>query len=109
MLIQLLLLENSDDFFFGNQMLAQCVYFGFCIGEVSRPTKILRRNIPDQLPKEREIRLRSEGDSPHFPPAEDRAGQVQALQPEATPDRFAVVRFNGNRGTYRGKSRPERG
>lgn len=33
------LLENSDDFVFDNQMLTQCVYFGFRIGEVSCPTK----------------------------------------------------------------------
>ncbi len=38
-LIDLPLLENSDDFVFDNQMLAQCVYFGFRIGEVSCPTK----------------------------------------------------------------------
>ena len=31
--------ENSDDFVFDNQMLAQCVYFGFRVGEVSCPTK----------------------------------------------------------------------
>ena len=33
------LLENSADFVFDNQMLAQCVHFGFRIGEVSCPTK----------------------------------------------------------------------
>ncbi len=33
------LLENSDDFVFDNEMLAQCVFFGFRIGEVSCPTK----------------------------------------------------------------------
>jgi glycosyltransferase involved in cell wall biosynthesis len=33
------LLENSDDFVFDNQVLAQCAYFGFRIGEVSCPTK----------------------------------------------------------------------
>jgi glycosyltransferase involved in cell wall biosynthesis len=33
------LLENSDDFVFDNQVLAQCVHFGFRIGEVSCPTK----------------------------------------------------------------------
>ncbi len=33
------LAENSPDFVFDNQMLAQCVYFGFRIGEVSCPTK----------------------------------------------------------------------
>src|SRR5499425_2368524 len=38
-LTELPLLENSDDFVFDNQMLAQCVHFGFKIGEVSCPTK----------------------------------------------------------------------
>jgi glycosyltransferase involved in cell wall biosynthesis len=30
---------NSDDFVFDNEMLAQAVYFGFSIGEISCPTK----------------------------------------------------------------------
>src|SRR6202023_868256 len=38
-LLDLPLLENSDDFVFDNQVLAQCVNFGFHIGEVSCPTK----------------------------------------------------------------------
>ena len=38
-LSRLPLRENSDDFVFDNQLLAQCVYFGFRIGEVSCPTK----------------------------------------------------------------------
>ncbi len=38
-LTDLPLLENSSDFVFDNQMLAQCVCFGFRIGEVSCPTK----------------------------------------------------------------------
>ncbi|HUV68086.1 MAG TPA: glycosyltransferase family 2 protein [Terracidiphilus sp.] len=33
------LLENSDDFVFDNQMIAQAVIFGFKIGEISCPTK----------------------------------------------------------------------
>jgi glycosyltransferase involved in cell wall biosynthesis len=33
------LLENSDDFVFDNQMIAQAVTFGFRIGEISCPTK----------------------------------------------------------------------
>jgi glycosyltransferase involved in cell wall biosynthesis len=33
------LLENSDDFVFDNQILAQALYFGFSIGEISCPTK----------------------------------------------------------------------
>lgn len=38
-LLNLPLVENSDDFVFDNQMLAQCVHFGFRIGEVSCPTR----------------------------------------------------------------------
>jgi glycosyltransferase involved in cell wall biosynthesis len=41
-LCELPLLENSDDFVFDNQMLAQCVHFGFRIGEVSCPTKYFK-------------------------------------------------------------------
>lgn len=33
------LLENSDDFVFDNQMIAQAAVFGFRIGEISCPTK----------------------------------------------------------------------
>lgn len=36
---ELPLLENSDDFVFDNQMLAQAHYFGYSIGELSCPTK----------------------------------------------------------------------
>lgn len=32
------LLENSDDFAFDNQMLVQCIYFEYPIGEISCPT-----------------------------------------------------------------------
>ena len=38
-LVRLPLLENSDDFVFDNEILAQAVYFGLRIGEVSCPTK----------------------------------------------------------------------
>jgi len=38
-LTELPLVENSDDFVFDSQILAQCVHFGFRIGEVSCPTK----------------------------------------------------------------------
>jgi glycosyltransferase involved in cell wall biosynthesis len=31
--------ENSDDFVFDNQMLAQVIYFGYRVGEVSCPTR----------------------------------------------------------------------
>jgi glycosyltransferase involved in cell wall biosynthesis len=38
-LLNVPLLENSDDFVFDNEMLAQCIYFSYRIGEVSCPTK----------------------------------------------------------------------
>ena len=41
-LLKLPLIENSDDFVFDNQMLAQCVHFGFRVGEVSCPTKYFK-------------------------------------------------------------------
>jgi len=41
-LMNLPLLENSDDFVFDNEMLAQAIYFGYRIGEVSCPTKYFK-------------------------------------------------------------------
>lgn len=38
-LTNLPLLENSDDFVFDNEVLAQCIFFGYSIGEISCPTK----------------------------------------------------------------------
>ena len=38
-LLNLPLMENSDDFVFDNQMLAQIMFFNYRIGEVSCPTK----------------------------------------------------------------------
>ncbi len=38
-LINLPILENSDDFVFDNEILAQCICFGYRIGEISCPTK----------------------------------------------------------------------
>jgi glycosyltransferase involved in cell wall biosynthesis len=38
-LLNLPLLENSDDFVFDNEILAQSIYFGYRVGEVSCPTK----------------------------------------------------------------------
>jgi len=41
-LMTLPLNENSNDFVFDNQMLAQIAYFGFSIGELSCPTKYFK-------------------------------------------------------------------
>jgi glycosyltransferase involved in cell wall biosynthesis len=39
---QLPLSENSDDFVFDNEMVAQIIYFGYRIGEVSCPTRYFK-------------------------------------------------------------------
>jgi len=39
MILNLPLLENSDDFVFDNQMLAQAIYFGYRIGEITSPSR----------------------------------------------------------------------
>jgi len=36
---ELPILENSDDFLFDNEMLAQAIYFNFSVGEISCPTR----------------------------------------------------------------------
>ena len=46
LLMTLPLLENSDDFVFDNQMIAQAVMFGFRIGEISCPTKYFEEASP---------------------------------------------------------------
>src|SRR2546426_1338336 len=38
-LLKLPLFENADGFVFDNEVLAQCIYFGLRIGEISCPTK----------------------------------------------------------------------
>lgn len=38
-LLNLPILENSDDFIFDNQMLSQAVYFGLKIGEITAPSR----------------------------------------------------------------------
>jgi len=43
-LLKLPLLENSDDFIFDNQMLAQAIYFGYNIGELTVPSKYTKES-----------------------------------------------------------------
>jgi hypothetical protein len=49
------LLENSDDFVFDNQMIAQAVMFGFRIGEISCPTKYFEGSLIDQFQAQRRV------------------------------------------------------
>ncbi len=79
-LTELPLLENSDDFVFDNQMLAQCVHFGFRIGEVSCPTKYFEGSFVDQLPPQRELRIRSTRHNAAVCVSEDRTDPPAALQ-----------------------------
>ncbi len=43
-LLNLPLLENSDDFIFDNQMLAQAIYFGYRIGEITAPSSYTKES-----------------------------------------------------------------
>lgn len=43
-LLNLPLLENSDDFVFDNQILVQAVYFGYRAGEITAPSKYTRES-----------------------------------------------------------------
>jgi glycosyltransferase involved in cell wall biosynthesis len=43
-LLNLPLLENSDDFVFDNQILAQAVYFGYRIGEITAPSRYTKES-----------------------------------------------------------------
>jgi glycosyltransferase involved in cell wall biosynthesis len=43
-LLKLPLLENSDDFVFDNQMLAQAIYFGFHVGEMTAPSRYTKES-----------------------------------------------------------------
>lgn len=43
--------DNSDDFLFDNQLLAQAIFFGFRIGEISCPTRYFPEASSINLPK----------------------------------------------------------
>ncbi len=43
-LMNLPLLENSDDFVFDNQILAQIIYFGYRIGEITAPSQYTKES-----------------------------------------------------------------
>jgi uncharacterized radical SAM superfamily protein len=51
LLMQLDLEVNSDDFLFDNQMLAQILWFGYTIAEVSCPTKYFAEASSINLPR----------------------------------------------------------
>ena len=79
-LTELPLLENSDDFVFDNQMLAQCVHFGFRIGEVSCPTKYFEEASSINFRRSVRVRPRRAGHDSAVCPAEIRTGSLAALQ-----------------------------
>jgi glycosyltransferase involved in cell wall biosynthesis len=43
-LLNLPLLENSDNFLFDNQIIAQAIYFGYRIGEITTPSKYTKES-----------------------------------------------------------------
>ncbi len=72
------LLACSDDFVFDNQMLAQAVYFGFRIGEVSCPTKYFPEASSHQLPPQRDLRPRR---AAHLGPVPGRSAWASSARP----------------------------
>jgi glycosyltransferase involved in cell wall biosynthesis len=80
-LANLPLLENSDDFVFDNEMLAQCICFGYRIGELSCPTKYFGEAFLDRLLPERQVRLRSSQYNAQIPVARMGNRALQTLQP----------------------------
>ncbi len=54
--------ENSDDFLFDNEMLAQAIFFNLNVGEISCPTRVLPRGIFHQFQAIRCIRARGSVD-----------------------------------------------
>lgn len=50
-LTELPLLENSDDFVFDNEMLAQIIYFGYDISEMTCPTKYFKEASSISFPR----------------------------------------------------------
>jgi glycosyltransferase involved in cell wall biosynthesis len=71
-LLKLPLLENSDDFAFDNQILVQCIYFGFRIGEISCPTRYFEEASSINFPRSVKYGLRVLGSTFSF--ALQRAG-----------------------------------
>jgi hypothetical protein len=57
---------NSDDFVFDNQMLAQVIYFGFPIGEVSCPTRYFEEASSINFPRSVKYGLGVVATSVHF-------------------------------------------
>jgi glycosyltransferase involved in cell wall biosynthesis len=87
------LMENSDDFIFDNEMLAQVIFWGYGIGEVSCPTKyfpeaseinfwrkIFPRGLGDKFLAQRQVWDRLPADFAEVPPAKDAAGEIRYLR-----------------------------
>ena len=83
-LMELPLVENSDDFVFDNQMLAQCVHFGFRIGEVSCPTKYFGEPSSINFRRSVDVRIGSAADHDSVCPAELGYCEIPHLPSEGT-------------------------
>ena len=79
------LLENSDDFVFDNQMVAQAVMFGFHIGEISCPTKYFREASSINFQAERGVR------------AGRAVNDVRFCRPQMEASSFVAIRSDGQK------------
>ncbi len=76
--------RNSDDFVFDNEMLAQILWHGFTIGEVSCPTKYFDEASSINLSRSGEIWLWLSECGNEVPAGENGAGQAETVLPLIT-------------------------
>ena len=79
--------KTSDDFVFDNQMLAQCVIFGFRIGEVSCPTKYFEEASSINFRRSVQYGLGVRADLDAVSLAENGASPFRNLQSQRPPPR----------------------
>ena len=91
-LTRLPLLENSDDFVFDNQVLAQCVHFGFRIGEVSCPTKYFEEASSINFCAQRDVRRRRLANDTSVRTATMGRRKFPDFQREGSPPRTRTAR-----------------
>ena len=80
---------NSDDFVFDNQMIAQILWHGFTIGEVSCPTKVFQGGVVHQFPAQLQIRLWLPERRPEIPAGQTGAGEAKTIFPRAPENKMS--------------------
>ena len=90
LLERLPLAANSDDFVFDNEVLAETVWLGYPIGEVSCPTRYAADASSINFSAERAVRIRMPGDRGDVPAGEVGSGAVAAISARDDGDALSV-------------------